>query len=212
MNWLAAHQAQLWSLGTVMFGAVVARLMRLKPRLRYSVGHSWNMIVDEPLRDVEGNEVAAKQLVRTASITVSNTGLQAAKAVEVAFNWRPPIFNVWPGRSFEELPSSQGRYSLRFGSLAPAEQVNIEIMALNQELPHITAVRSEDCIGKLVMMTPQRVWPTWVTGLTLVLLIIGAAASVYLTASLLQLLGSRPALMTPAPAKNGDLKLPAAQR
>ncbi|WP_267396534.1 MULTISPECIES: hypothetical protein [unclassified Sphingomonas] len=190
MDWLTAHQAQLWSLGTVVFAAIVARAMRLRPRLRYSVGHSWNMIVDEPLLDPEGQQIAPKQVVRTASITVGNSGLQAAKAVEIAFNWKPPIFNVWPGRNYEELPSSQGRFSLRFGSLAPAEQITIHIMSINQDLPLIAAVRSEDSVGKPVTMAPQRVWPAWVGGVTIVLLLLGAAAAVYLSASLLQVIGN----------------------
>lgn len=180
LAWLAAYQTQLWSLGLVVFGAIVSRTMRLRPRLQYSVNHSANLLVEEPLIDPEGKKLADRQLVRTASIVVSNAGLQAAKNVEVAFNWKPPILNVQPPRAYTDLPSPFDRHSIKFDSFAPGEQVTISIMSINAELPVMTAVRSDDCQGKPISMQPQRVWPFGVNLALFALLIMGLCTTVYL--------------------------------
>lgn len=179
MVWLVAHEAQAWSLAVVLFGALVSRLFRLRARLTYSFGHSWDMLVDQPLIDAEGKELSKTQIARTASITVRNTGLLAAKAVEVTFNWRPMIFNVWPARSHSEATHSFDRYSLKFDSLAPGEQVTIEIMSINRLLPEITAVRSDDIVGKKVQMTQVRALPGWVNVAIAGLIILGASTAIY---------------------------------
>jgi hypothetical protein len=190
-NFIANYQAQFWSIALVVFGFVLERTFRLKPRLRYSIGHSWNMLVDQPLLGEDGKELAKTQVVRSASITVFNSGLQPARSVEITFNWKP-IFNVWPARSFEEATSAFGRYSIKLGSLAPKEQFVVEIMAINAELPNLTTVRCEDCEGKLVAMSLQRLWPSWFLSLVGVIMIIGAAGSLYLTILGLQALTDTP--------------------
>jgi hypothetical protein len=179
-QFMVGHQAQIWSLVTVIVAALVTRILRLRPRLRYSVGHSANLLVMQPLLDENGKQIADRQIVRTASITLDNGGLQAAKSLEVTFNWKPPILNIWPARAFNESNSSFDRYSLKFDSLAPYEQLTIEIMSINQELPSLTVVRSEDCVGKMVHMSLQRVWPSWFNNSVGVALLFGCATLIYL--------------------------------
>jgi hypothetical protein len=186
LQFIAEHQTQLWSLGTVIFGALVTRLLRLKAKLLYSVDHSTNMLVDQPLLDQAGTQISPNQIVRTASVTVQNTGLIAAKGVEVTFNWKPAILNLLPARAFNEANSAFNRYSLKFDSFAPGERVTIDIMSLNAELPIITSVRSDDCVGKLITMTAQRVWPQWYLSIVTAILLLGALTFVYLTISLVQ--------------------------
>lgn len=187
-QFVAEHQTQLWSLATVLFGTFIGRIFRLRPKLFYSVDHSTNILVDQPLLDNEGKQIAASQLVRTASITVQNTGLHPAKGVEVAFNWKPPIMNLSPARAFTEISSAFHRYSLKFDSFAPGERSTIEIMSINAELPIMTAVRSDDCVGKLIPMAPQRVWPQWFLTLIAMVMILGAATLVYLVIRLGQII------------------------
>lgn len=184
---LQPYQAQFWSLLVVVFGAVVTRLMRLKPKLLYSINHSTILLVDQPLLDQEGQQIAPRQHVRTASIFLENAGLNPAKNVEVAFNWKPAILNVLPARAYTDVTSALDRYSIKFDSLAPGEQVTIDIMAINAELPNMTAVRSEDCKGKAVNMAPQRVWSKWLLNSLLAFLILGLATAVYLLIKLVQL-------------------------
>lgn len=130
--------------------------------------------------DKDGKKIADRQLVRTASIVVSNAGLQPARNVEVAFNWKPPILNVSPARSYSDVPSPFDRYSIKFDSLAPGEQVAIGIMSLNAELPLMTAVRSDDCQGQSINMVAQRVWPNWFLYSGAALYILGIGTVVYM--------------------------------
>jgi hypothetical protein len=189
-QFISAHQAELWSLVTVILAALVARIFRLRPKLYYSVDHSTNILVDQPLLDNSGNQLAPQQLVRTASITVQNTGLIPARGVEVAFNWKPQILNLSPARAYKDVKSSFDRYSLIFESFAPGERSTIEIMSINAELPIMTAVRADDCVGKLIPMAPQRVWPQWMLTSVTIVMFLGAATLVYLLIKLVEFLVS----------------------
>lgn len=177
---IAPYQTQIWSLLVVVFGATVNRVMRLRPKLQYSVRHASNILVDEPLLDADGKQIRPRQIVRTASIVVENSGLQAARNVEVAFNWKPPILNVLPARAYTETSSPFDRYSIKFDSFAPGEQVTIDIMSINADLPIMTAVRSDDVQGQSISMEPQRVYPPVVRNTFAGLLMLGAASAVYL--------------------------------
>ena len=189
-SWLDAHQTELWSLLAVILGAGLTRLLRLKANLFYSVHHSSFVLVDQPLLDADGKVIAARQHIRSASIRVGNSGLLPARAVEVTFNWKPVILNVLPPRDFDSTASPFDRYTLKFPSLAPREQVTIEIMAFNADLPVLTAVRSEDSSGKAIPMEPQRVWPSWFNYGAFFIFVLGLAAAIYLAISLVQLIAS----------------------
>jgi len=144
------------------------------------------MLVDQPLIGMDGAQVSSNQLVRTASITVQNIGLLPAKGVEVTFNWKPHILNLAPARAFEEATSAFNRYSLQFDSFAPGELVTIDIMAINAELPLMTAVRSDDCVAKMINMGPQRIWPMWFNNLAAVAALLGIVTALNLVVGLLR--------------------------
>lgn len=172
------YSPQIFAVGLVLFGAIVNRLFRLKPKLLYSVGHSSavGIAVPPPASDAS----PGRALMRSASIFIGNGGLQPAKRVEATFAFRPAAYHVHPMRSFQEEVGAAGTFSLRFDSLAPSEQVRIEIVSFNQELPLITAVRSDECTGRLVEMMVQRVWPNWITRTLVTATLLGIATSVYL--------------------------------
>lgn len=184
----AEYQTQLFSVGTVVLGFLLNRVFRLKPRLNYSIMHASNLLVNEPLIGADGQKVADRQIVRNATVTVANAGLQAARSVEVTFNWKPPILNITPARHYDEAIGAFDRYSLKLDSLAPGEQFTIEIMAINAPLPELTVVRSEDAIASLVRMEPQRVFPTWFNRTVIALVLLGAVTAVYLVVSGLRLI------------------------
>lgn len=188
-SWAAAYQPQIWSIALVILGALVSRAMRLRPKLHYSVHHATNLLVDQPLFDQEGKQVSARQLVRTASIVVSNGGLNPAKNAEISFNWKPMILNVLPARSYSDVHSPFDRYSVKFDSMAPGEQVTIDIMSINAELPVLTAVRCDECEGKLINMAPQRVWPSWFIYSATGFLLLGLGTTLYLVIIALQNVG-----------------------
>jgi hypothetical protein len=143
-----------------------------------------------PITDGEGNVVQEKQLIRTASIVAQNTGLQTAKNVEFTFNWKPPIYNVFPGRAFSTAETEMNRWVLKLESLAPSEQFAVDIMCFNQDLPLLTAMRCDEADGKLITMVPQRVFPTWFNVFVVAEMLIGFAATLYLTALLIEWLAT----------------------
>lgn len=185
---VSAYQDQIVAASLVLLTFLLNRIFRLKAKLIYSVGHSTNLVIDQPLLNDEGTQISAHQLVRTASITVENNGLLPARALEITFNWKPPFLNVWPARQYEEAAGAHNRHTLKMDSLAPGEQFTIEIMAVNAELPLLTSVRSENSVGTLIPMAPARVWPAWLNHTAGALLILGSATAVYFVIRGLQLL------------------------
>lgn len=190
LDFFQTHSKETFALVGVLLAFVLNRVFRLRPKLIYSVRHSTNYIVDEPLLDAEGNVLQHQQLVRTASIVAENTGLNAAKNVEFTFNWKPPIYNVFPGRAFSTANTEMNRWLLKLESLAPGEQFVVEIMSINQDLPLLSAMRCDDAAGKLINMAPQRVFPNWFNAIVIVLLLAGIAAVLYLLAALIEWLAS----------------------
>lgn len=203
---LSNHIPEVTAVASVILAALLTRWFRMKAKLQFSVGHSSSMLVEEPLFDKDGNKLRDVQAVHTASIQVNNAGLLPAKAAEVTFNWKPPIFNVVPARAFTTATQALNRFSLHFDSLAPGEQVSINIMSINQALPLMTAVRAENSMGEQITMAPMRVMPSWFNASVVVLMVLGAGVIVYWAATGIERVAeaSRPSMIvataTAAPA------------
>ncbi len=179
-TFISDYHQQLFSVALVVFATLVARVTRLRPRLQHSVKHAADLLVDEPLLAQDGTQIAQRQIVRMASIVVTNAGLQHATGAEVTFNWKPMILNVLPARSFTGSESTFDRYTVRFDSLSPGEQVTLDLMSINANLPPMTSVRCDECESKPINMTSQRVWPGWFYIWAKVVFFIGAATVIYL--------------------------------
>lgn len=186
LDFFTTHSKESFALVGVVLAFVLNRFFRLRPKLVYSVRHSSNYVVDQPLLDEKGKILQHQQLVRTASIVAENTGLQAAKSVEFTFNWKPPIYNVFPGRAFSTHETEKNRWTLKLESLAPKEQFSIDILSINQDLPLISAMRCDDAAGQLINMVPQRVYPTWLNAFVVIEMMAGFAVTLYLLASLIE--------------------------
>ena len=190
MELLQSYSKEAFAVVPVVLGFLINRVFRMKPKIFYSVRHASNYLVDEPLLDAQGNVLQPQQIVRTASIVSENSGLQAAKNVEYTFNWKPPIFTVFPGRAFTTEQTEMGRWSIKLDSLAPGEVFGIDLMSINQDLPLISAMRSEEVSGKLITMVPQRELPTWVNGAAFAVLALGLITTLYLVALLIEWLAT----------------------
>lgn len=190
LDLLQAYSKETFALVSVILGFTLNRIFRSRPRLFYSVRHASNYIVDQPLLDPEGNVLLQQQMVSTASIVSENSGLEPAKNVEYTFNWKPPIYTVFPGRAFQAEDTAMGRWSIKLESLAPGEVFGIEIMSINQELPLISAMRSDEAAAKLITMVPQRQFPLWFNRLVAAVFILGVATALYLLALLIEWLAS----------------------
>lgn len=186
LEFLQTHSKEAFAVVPVVLGFFINRVFRLRPKIFYSVRHASNYVIDQPLLDAQGNILQQHQIIRTASIVSENSGLQAAKNVEYTFNWKPPIYTVFPGRAFGAEETEMGRWSLKLDSLGPGEVFGIEIMSINQDLPLISAMRSDDVPGKLINMVPQRQMPSWFNGAALALLCLGLITLLYLMALLVE--------------------------
>ena len=159
-----------------------------KAKLIWTSPHSFVFLVQEPLQGPDGKIVADTQRVCTASIRIINTGREVANKVELVFNWKPHYLNLWPVRSYEMKTDQDSRHILIFDNLSPKEEIGIEIMSINADLPDLIQVRSAECVAKKVSM----MWIAYVSPRKIAaarfLLLIGCSATVYILIALIQFL------------------------
>ena len=162
----------------------------VKPRakLLWTSPHSFTFLVQEPVRDAEGNVLQPNQTVYTASVRVINSGRETAHKVELVFNWKPQYLNLWPVRSYEERSDTDGRHMLIFENLAPKEELGIEIMSVNRELPALLQVRSAECIAKDVQLMWFVRLPQWRFQIARLFVLLGLSSAVYWSITLIQFL------------------------
>jgi hypothetical protein len=159
-----------------------------KAKLVWTARHSFSYLVQEPILDSTGAVLKPTQTVHTASIRVINTGRQTSTKVELVFNWKPQHLNLWPVRHYEQKTDSDRRHMLIFENLTPREEIGIEIMSINGDLPGLLQVRSAECIAREV----EAMWiariPKWKLTLCQALLIVGLITTTYWILAAVQLL------------------------
>ncbi len=159
-----------------------------KAKLIWTSPHAFTFIVQEPLRNDQGNIIKQVQTVHTASIKIINVGREAANKVELIFNYKPQCINLWPVRYYEQKMDQDNRYIMIFDNLSPREEIGLEAISINLDLPAILVVRSAECIAQNV----QLAWYAKVSLLRInilrVLLFSGSITVVYWFIVLLQLL------------------------
>ena len=161
---------------------------RAKAKLLLASPHTFTFLVQQPLIDPQGIQIAPNQTVHTRSLIVRNAGKETATRVEWVFNWKPLCINVWPSRHFEEHTEPDNRYVMIFDSLAPNEYLGCELFSINNELPNLLILRSDQCVAQTINMYPQPVVPNWQRRIAVTLMLAGLALVVYATIVLLQYL------------------------
>lgn len=159
---------------------------RAKAKLLLSTPHAFTFLVEEPLKNAEGEVIAESQNVHTRSLLLSNAGKVTATKVELVFNWKPMCLNIWPPRHFEEHTEADGRYTLVFESMAPGEYFDCELLSVNNKLPELLTARSDQCTAQNIVMYPQPHIANWKKRIAGALLLAGLALVVYLSFVLLQ--------------------------
>jgi hypothetical protein len=162
--------------------------VKAKAKLIWTNPHSFTFLVQEPIRDDEGNVIQPTQNVSTASIKVINIGRDTAHNVELVFNWKPKYSNLWPVRHYEEKTDKDGRYMLIFENLSPKEEIGLEIMCNNAELPALLVVRSAECTAKNVALMWVAYVAQWKISIVRLLMLIGFGFVVYGLITLIQFL------------------------
>ena len=162
--------------------------IKAKAKLIWGSPHSFTFLVQEPLRDAQGNVITPTQKVCTASIKVINTGRETANKVELVFNWKPHYVNLWPVRHYEQKTDQDNRHILIFDNLSPKEEIGLEIMSINADLPALLLVRSAECTAQNVGLMWIRYVSTWKINIARLLLLVGLSTSVYWLIALIQFL------------------------
>jgi hypothetical protein len=162
--------------------------IKARAKLIWTSPHSFTFLVQEPITDTEGNVLHPTQKVCTASIKVINSGRDTANKVELVFNWKPQYTNLWPVRQYEQKIVQDNRFILIFDNLSPKEEIGLEIMSVNDDLPALLVVRSAECTGLNVPLMWIRYVAPWRIHIARLLLLIGLSASVYGLIALIQFL------------------------
>ena len=75
-----------------------------------------------------------------------------------------------------------------FDNLSPKEEIGLEIMSINADLPALLLVRSAECTAQNVPLMWIRYVANWKINFARLLLLVGLSASVYWLIALIQFL------------------------
>ena len=188
MNILETYGKEIVALIVPFVTWALNTFFRQKAKLQLASPHTFTFLVQQPLFDPQGNQILPTQTVKTQSLMVMNSGRQTATKVEWVFNWKPLCINVWPSRHFVEHTEPDNRYVMIFDSLAPNEYLGCELFSINNDLPDLITVRSDQCVAQFINLYPQPVVPNWQRRVYMVLMLAGLAIVVYVAILLLQFL------------------------
>ncbi|MBZ5588199.1 MAG: hypothetical protein LAO05_06525 [Acidobacteriia bacterium] len=188
MTFLETYGKELVALLVPLVAWALNTFFRARARLSLANPHTFTFLVQTPLVDPQGKQIAASQTVHTRSLIMWNAGKETATRVEWLFNWKPHCLNVWPPRHYQEHIGPDSRYTIVFDSLAPNEYLGCELMSLNAELPSLLVVRSDQCVAQNINMFPQPVISNPQRRIRTALQLAGVGLIVYLAIVLLQFL------------------------
>ena len=188
MSFLETYGKEIVSLLVPLVTWALNTFFKAKAKLLLASPHNFTFLVEQPLLDAQGNQIAPRQTVHTRSLMVWNGGKEPATKLEWVFNWKPLCINIWPSRHFVEHIEPDNRYVMIFDSLAPNEYMGCELMSINADPPNLITVRSDQCVAQTVSMYPQPVISNSRRRIGTVLRLAGLALVVYLTIVVLQFL------------------------
>lgn len=162
--------------------------IKARAKLVWTSPHSFTFLVQEPLRDENGDILRPTQKVCTASIKVINNGRDTANKVELVFNWKPHYINLWPVRYYEQKNDQDNRHILIFENLSPKEEIGLEIMSINADLPALLLVRSAECTAQNIQLMWVNFVAPWKITLVRILIFLGLSTCIYGMIALIQFL------------------------
>lgn len=152
--------------------AIIGRLVTARSKLVWAVSHQhWYRM---PRLDEDGSFP-----VITQQVWFQNTGRLPDEDIEIVLNWKPQHFEVWQPRDYGSGTLPDGRFALKVPYLAGGEVMTLSMIDTIREMPVIVSVRSKAGLGKMVAMSPQRVWSNWIIYPALLLLIVGITTLLY---------------------------------
>jgi len=185
---LQTYGKEIISLAVPLIAWALNTFFKAKAKLLIANPHSFTFLVQEPLRDPNGDVIRPTQTIQTRSFVLFNSGRDTATNVEVIFNWKPKCVNLWPTRHFDDRTDSEGRYAMMFKSLAPRENLGFEMFSINSDAPEIMVARCDQCAATFINMSPQPIVPAWKRRIAILLMFAGLSTVIYLAILLLQFL------------------------
>lgn len=189
MSFINTYAKELISLLVPFVTWFINSASKPKAKLIYSTRHEFTFLVQEPLKDPNGNIIRPNQTAHTQSLTIQNMGKETATKIQVVLNWRPKCLNVWPVRPFTDTEAnSDRRYTIQFESLAPREYVTLEMLDINNELPRLLNLRSDQCLAREIQTTLVEVVAVWKQRAFQFFALLGLAAALYIAIIIIQFL------------------------
>ena len=188
MNFFQTYAKELVALSIPFITWILNYYWKAKANIVFANPHIFTFLIQEDQTDDQGNAIKRTQEVNTITHLIINNGKESAKKLEVTFNWKPMYLNMWPIRIHSEHEDKDGRYTLLFDTLAPNENINIELLSINRNLPHLLNVRSEQCTGKPIQLVSQPVISNWLRRVLVFMMLIGISASIYMAVTIVQFL------------------------
>lgn len=188
MGFLSLYGKEIFSIFVVLLTWFLNNRFKNKAKLSYGCQHGFTFLVQEPLRDANGEVISNSQLVYTRSIILVNEGRESATNISLVFNYQPMCVNFWPVHHYEEKIEKDGRYIVTFASLAPGDSIQCEILSINRDVPSILSVRAKECVAEQVNIIMQKSLNNVVLRFYQLLNLLGFGTLIYFFIVILQLL------------------------
>jgi hypothetical protein len=141
------------------------RTIQPKASIIWGVGHGFAFSLP--------NSTSKKISLFTKSVYVRNIGRAPAKEIEIYFNYPPYHFQIWPSIQYTAEKTAEENFVLKIPFLKQGESFAIEMVQTDIVPPELLNVRAIEGTCKNVEMSPQRIFPPYLSALGAIILIIG---------------------------------------
>jgi len=187
MNILTQYGKEIVSIVVPFLTFILNNFFKSTNKVGVGELHQFTFIIEESIKDEDGNLNNFKKLINTKSYIIVNEGREAAKKLELIFNFKSDMhLNIWPAKSYVESYDQNDRYILTFDYIAPKENFRCEILSINNELPDLLVSRSEQGVVKPMSLYPQKVLNKYFVKFLQCCVFLGFASFIYMLILLLQ--------------------------
>jgi len=186
MNIVSQYGKEIFAIVVPVFTFLMNKYLKSNAKISFGQLHNFSYLINEPLRNPDGEVLRAKQLVHTHSYVFMNEGRESASSVEIVFNFKPMYLNIWPSRHYELKEDGEDRYIMVFDYLAPKESIRCEVLSINNDLPEILSVRCKEGLAQKIRYYPQKISHPLLLNFLRIQVFLGIATFSYLMVIILQ--------------------------
>ncbi|MDY4386403.1 MULTISPECIES: hypothetical protein [Pectobacterium] len=187
MNILTQYGKEIVSILVPLITFLLNNFLKSTAKMAIGELHQFSFLIEEPIRNENGDIIKPKQIIHTKSYVIINEGRETAKKFELIFNFKTDMhLNIWPARPYTEGYDQNGRYILTFDYVAPKENFRCEVLSINSDLPVLLSSRSEQGLTKFISLYPQKILNKYFVKFMQCCLFLGLAGFVYIMILLLQ--------------------------